>query len=77
MPLSAKPYAAKKFAEVNGRRMAHIDAGAGDAIVFQHGKRVGAPASRGPVTDGRLVLLSHKVAIKWDANQVVAEAHFS
>jgi haloalkane dehalogenase len=37
MPLSAKPYAAKKFAEVNGRRMACIDAGAGDAIVFQHG----------------------------------------
>jgi hypothetical protein len=24
-----------------------------------------------------LVLLSHKVAIKWDENQVVAEAHFS
>ena len=37
MPLSAKPYAAKKFAEVKGRRMAYIDAGAGDAIVFQHG----------------------------------------
>ncbi len=25
MPLSAKPYAAKKFAEVKGRRMAYID----------------------------------------------------
>ncbi len=38
MPLSAKPYAAKKFAEVQGRRMAYIDAGAGDTtIVFQHG----------------------------------------
>lgn len=38
MPISAKPYAAKKFAEVKGRRMAYIDAGAGDrAIVFQHG----------------------------------------
>src|SRR5262245_3281834 len=37
MPLSPKPYAAKKFAEVNGRRMAHIDAGRGSAIVFQHG----------------------------------------
>ena len=37
MPLSAKPFAAKKFATVNGRRMAYIDEGAGDAIVFQHG----------------------------------------
>ena len=35
--MSAKPFAAKKFAEVNGRRMAYIDEGAGDAIVFQHG----------------------------------------
>jgi haloalkane dehalogenase len=37
MPLSAKPFAEKKFATVNGRRMAYIDEGAGDAIVFQHG----------------------------------------
>ena len=37
MPISAKPYAQKKFAEVNGKRMAYIDAGKGDAIVFQHG----------------------------------------
>ena len=37
MPLSAKPYAAKKFATVYGRRMAYVDEGAGDAIVFQHG----------------------------------------
>ena len=37
MPLSAKPYAAKKFADIDGRRMAYIDAGAGAAIVFQHG----------------------------------------
>jgi haloalkane dehalogenase len=37
MPLSAQPFAAKKFATVNGRRMAYIDEGAGDAIVFQHG----------------------------------------
>ena len=29
MPLSAKPYAAKKFADIDGRRMAYIDAGAG------------------------------------------------
>jgi haloalkane dehalogenase len=38
MPISAKPFAAKRFAEVKGRRMAYIDAGAGDTtIVFQHG----------------------------------------
>jgi len=38
MPISAKPYAVKKFAEVQGRRMAYIDAGEGDTtIVFQHG----------------------------------------
>lgn len=37
MPISAKPFAVKKFATVNGRRMAYIDEGAGDAIVFQHG----------------------------------------
>jgi len=27
----------KKFAEVNGRRMAYVDVGEGDPIVFQHG----------------------------------------
>jgi haloalkane dehalogenase len=37
MPLSGKPYAAKRSAEVKGRRMAYIDAGEGAAIVFQHG----------------------------------------
>src|SRR5262249_30638136 len=37
MPISAKQFAAKKFATVLGRRMAYIDEGAGDAIVFQHG----------------------------------------
>lgn len=37
MPIGAKPYATKKFATINGRRMAYIDEGAGDAIVFQHG----------------------------------------
>src|SRR5262245_48535588 len=37
MTISAEPYAAKKFAEVEGRRMAYIDEGAGPAIVFQHG----------------------------------------
>ena len=37
MPISAEPFAQKKFASVKGRRMAYIDEGAGDAIVFQHG----------------------------------------
>jgi haloalkane dehalogenase len=37
MPISVKPYATKKFATIKGRRMAYIDEGAGDAIVFQHG----------------------------------------
>lgn len=37
VPFSAKPYAQKKLATVDGRRMAYIDEGAGDAIVFQHG----------------------------------------
>ena len=37
MAISAKPYAEKKFAEINGSRMAYIDEGEGDAIVFQHG----------------------------------------
>ena len=37
MPISAKPYAEKRVAEINGKRMAYIDAGKGDAIVFQHG----------------------------------------
>jgi haloalkane dehalogenase len=37
MPLAPKPYAAKAFADVKGRRMAYIDKGEGEAIVFQHG----------------------------------------
>ena len=37
MPIAAGPFAAKKFATVNGRRMAYVDEGDGDAIVFQHG----------------------------------------
>jgi haloalkane dehalogenase len=39
MPLSPKPFAAKKFADIQGSRMAYIDegAGSGPAIVFQHG----------------------------------------
>ncbi len=37
MPISAKPFAPKKFAEVNGKRMAYVDVGKGNPIVFQHG----------------------------------------
>jgi haloalkane dehalogenase len=37
MPTSAQPFGTKAFASVNGRRMAFIDHGNGDAIVFQHG----------------------------------------
>jgi haloalkane dehalogenase len=35
--ISVEPFAAKKFLEVKGRRMAYIDEGERDAIVFQHG----------------------------------------
>ncbi len=37
MPASAAAFGAKKFAAVNGRRMAYVEDGTGDAIVFQHG----------------------------------------
>lgn len=37
MPLSATRFGETRFATVKGRRMAYIDEGAGDAIVFQHG----------------------------------------
>jgi haloalkane dehalogenase len=33
----AKPYGQLQYKEVNGNRMAYIDEGHGDAIVFQHG----------------------------------------
>ena len=36
--IAAKPYRELQYREVNGRRMAYIDEGAGDAIVFQHGQ---------------------------------------
>jgi len=35
--MSDAPFAAKKFLEIGGRRMAYLDEGVGDAIVFQHG----------------------------------------
>lgn len=37
MSTCSKPYAQKKFLEVHGSRMAYIDEGQGDAIVFTHG----------------------------------------
>ena len=37
MNLSDTPFAEKKFMTVNGQRMAYIDEGEGDAIVFSHG----------------------------------------
>ena len=37
MPIGAAPFAEKKFLTVKGRRMAYLDEGEGDAIVFQHG----------------------------------------
>nr|4WDR_A Chain A, Haloalkane dehalogenase [Sphingobium indicum UT26S]4WDR_B Chain B, Haloalkane dehalogenase [Sphingobium indicum UT26S] len=33
----AKPFGEKKFIEIKGRRMAYIDEGTGDPILFQHG----------------------------------------
>src|ERR1700726_4336290 len=35
--ISVEKFGNQKFAEVNGKRMAYIDEGAGSAIVFQHG----------------------------------------
>src|SRR5271169_3429199 len=37
MPISEQPYQQKTFATIKGKRMAYIDEGSGDAIVFQHG----------------------------------------
>lgn len=34
---TSMPFAEKKFTEVRGHRMAYIDEGEGDPIVFQHG----------------------------------------
>jgi len=41
MPISVEKFGKQKFAEVNGKRMAYIDEGAGSAIVFQHGNPIG------------------------------------
>ena len=37
MPIDIAPYVEKKTITINGRSMAYIDEGDGDAIVFQHG----------------------------------------
>jgi haloalkane dehalogenase len=37
MPVAARPYRPKSFATVKGTRMAYVEGGTGDAIVFQHG----------------------------------------
>jgi haloalkane dehalogenase len=37
MPISAMPYGQKKFAMIEGKQMAYVEAGKGDTIVFQHG----------------------------------------
>src|SRR6516165_1480169 len=37
MPISAKPYRTKTFATVMCKRMAYVEHGSSDAIVFQHG----------------------------------------
>jgi haloalkane dehalogenase len=37
MSISFEKFGKQKFTEVNGKRMAYIDEGAGSAIVFQHG----------------------------------------
>jgi len=36
--IGSKPYAKLKYREARGRRMAYIDEGDGEAIVFQHGQ---------------------------------------
>jgi haloalkane dehalogenase len=36
--IASKPYAKLKYREIKGRRMAYIDEGEGDAIIFQHGQ---------------------------------------
>lgn len=40
--MNTRPYAEKKFADINGVRMAYLDEGEGRAIVFQHGNPTSA-----------------------------------
>jgi haloalkane dehalogenase len=44
--ISAKPYASLKYREILGKRLAYIDEGEGDAIVFQHGQPTSSYAWR-------------------------------
>jgi len=37
MPISKEPFGENKFAEIEGKKMAYVDVGKGEAIVFQHG----------------------------------------
>src|ERR1700757_992933 len=37
MPIGIEPYGTQKFAMLRGKRMAYVEAGSGDAIIFQHG----------------------------------------
>ena len=37
MPGATTPYGQLQYKEINGKRMAYVDEGEGDAIVFQHG----------------------------------------
>ena len=39
VPISAKPYQQKSFATVKGKKMAYIEHGSGDAIVFHTATR--------------------------------------
>jgi haloalkane dehalogenase len=36
--IGARPYGTLRYLRINGRRMAYVDEGEGDAIVFQHGQ---------------------------------------
>ena len=36
--IGPKPYGTLKYRKINGRRMAYVDEGKGDAILFQHGQ---------------------------------------
>src|SRR5258708_19112867 len=46
MSISVERFGKQKFAEVNVKRMAYIDEGAGSAIVFQHGTPTSSYLSR-------------------------------
>jgi hypothetical protein len=45
MSFDAAPFAPKKFTDIMGRRMAYIDEGEGDPVLFQHGNPTSSPGS--------------------------------